>query len=153
MGIGNTDPGHHSSLRFQSNLTMRKARTTTSRKNPSTKQESTMPATTSTADLSRASGSASTKDIEVQLQQLREDISALAKTVAAVGNEKASEVKGKAKRAAADATDASYQMVEAAKDQAISLERDLERQIRANPIQSVAIAAGVGFVFALLSRR
>ncbi|SFB19090.1 Membrane-anchored ribosome-binding protein, inhibits growth in stationary phase, ElaB/YqjD/DUF883 family [Rhizobium sp. NFR07] len=115
-----------------------------------------MPATSSTTEFSRTgngSSSASTKDIEVQLQQLREDISALAKTVAAVGNEKATEVKGKAKRAAADATDASYQMVEAAKSQAVSLERDLERQIRANPIQSVAIAAGAGFLFALLSRR
>lgn len=114
-----------------------------------------MPASTSTTtEFPRSAGaSASTKDIEVQLNQLREDIAALAKTVAAVGNEKASEVKGKARRAAADATDASYQMVEAAKDQAISLERDLERQIRANPIQSVAIAAGVGFIFALLSRR
>lgn len=115
-----------------------------------------MPATSSTTEFSPAgtrTSAASTKDIEVQLQQLREDISSLAKTVAAVGNVKATEVKGKAKRAAADATDASYQIVEAAKDQAISLERDLERQIRANPIQSVAIAAGVGFVFALLSRR
>jgi ElaB/YqjD/DUF883 family membrane-anchored ribosome-binding protein len=113
-----------------------------------------MPASTSTTtEFPRTGTAASSKDIEIQLQQLREDISALAKTVAAVGNEKASEVKGKAKRAAADATDASYQMVEAAKGQALSLERDLERQIRANPIQSVAIAAGVGFIFALLSRR
>jgi ElaB/YqjD/DUF883 family membrane-anchored ribosome-binding protein len=126
------------------------------RNNQSTNQEIAMPATSSTTEFSRTgagSSSASTKDIEVQLQQLREDISSLAKTVAAVGNVKATEVKGKARRAAADATDASYQMVEAAKDQAISLERDLERQIRAKPIQSVAIAAGVGFVFALLSRR
>jgi ElaB/YqjD/DUF883 family membrane-anchored ribosome-binding protein len=115
-----------------------------------------MPASTSsTTEFSRtgSASSASAKDIEVQLQQLREDISSLAKTVAAVGNDKASEVKGKARRAANDAADASYQMVEAAKDQAISLEQDLERQIRANPIQSVAIAAGVGFVLALLSRR
>jgi ElaB/YqjD/DUF883 family membrane-anchored ribosome-binding protein len=137
-------------------LTRRKAEGRQVRNNHSTNQEIVMPATSSTTEFSRtgnATSSASTKDIEVQLQQLREDISSLAKTVAAVGNEKATEVKGKAKRAAADATDASYQMVEAAKGQALSLERDLERQIRANPIQSVAIAAGVGFLFALLSRR
>ena len=113
-----------------------------------------MPASTSTTtEFPRATSAASTKDIELQLEQLREDIAALAKTVAAVGNEKASEVKSKAKRAAADATDASYQIAEAAKNQALTWERDLEGQIRANPIQSVAIAAGVGFLFALLSRR
>ncbi len=114
-----------------------------------------MPASTSTTEFpgNGNGASASTKDIEVQLQQLREDIASLAKTVAAVGNEKASEVKGKAKRAANEAADASYQVVEAAREQALSWERDLERQIRMNPIQSVAIAAGVGFVFALLSRR
>jgi ElaB/YqjD/DUF883 family membrane-anchored ribosome-binding protein len=118
------------------------------------KQETVMPASTSTTtEFPRSTSAASTKDIELQLEQLREDIAALAKTVAAVGNEKASEVKGKARRAAAEATDASYQIAEAAKNQAISWERDLEDQIRANPIQSVAIAAGVGFLFALLSRR
>lgn len=115
-----------------------------------------MPAANSAAEFARnanANASADTKDIEKQLQQLREDISNLAKTVAAVGNEKASEVKGKARRAANDAADASLQMVEAARNQAVSLERDLERQIRTNPIQSIAIAAGVGFLFALMTRR
>jgi ElaB/YqjD/DUF883 family membrane-anchored ribosome-binding protein len=41
----------------------------------------------------------------------------------------------------------------AARAQAASIERDLERQIRTKPMQSVAIAAGIGFLFALLSRR
>lgn len=93
------------------------------------------------------------KDLEIQIQQLREDVTALARSVAAVGNEKAGAMRGKARRAAHDAADASMQMVEAARDQAASLERDLERQIRANPIQAVAIAAGVGFLFALMTRR
>lgn len=98
-------------------------------------------------------GTATPKDIEVQLEQLRADISSLAKTVAAVGNDKAAEYKGKAKRAANEAADASLQMVDDAKAKALSLEQDLEQHIRTNPIQSVAIAAGVGFVFALLTRR
>ena len=115
-----------------------------------------MPAANSASDFARngnTAASADTKDIENQLQQLRDDIANLAKTVAAVGNDKANEVKGKARRAANDAADASMQMVEAARSQAVSLERDLESQIRTNPIQAVAIAAGVGFLFALLTRR
>lgn len=110
-----------------------------------------MPSANSTSEVSR--GSASTKDIEAQLEQLREDIASLARTVAAVGNDKATEIKGKARRAASDAADASLQAVEAARVQAASLEEDLERQIRTNPIQSVAIAAGIGFLAALIMRR
>lgn len=94
-----------------------------------------------------------TKDVEVQLQQLREDLAALAKSVAAVGSEKAEDYRHRVRRATNDAADASMQMVEAAREQAMSLERDLERKIRTNPIQAVAMAAGVGFVLAMLARR
>jgi ElaB/YqjD/DUF883 family membrane-anchored ribosome-binding protein len=117
------------------------------------KQETDMVASTSTSEFANAGTGPNSKDIELQLQQLRADIAGLAKTVAAVGNAKATEVKGKARSAANEAADASYQIVEAARDQALTWERDLEDQIRAKPLQSVAIAAGVGFVFALLSRR
>lgn len=92
-------------------------------------------------------------DVERQLQQLREDIAALAKAVAAAGSTKADDLKAKAKRASNDAMDASAQMMDAARAQALSMEKDLERQIRTKPLQSVAIAAGIGFLFALLSRR
>ncbi|WP_117192276.1 DUF883 family protein [Rhizobium terrae] len=115
-----------------------------------------MPATTTgpqTEFTRNRNGVTPPNDIETQLQQLREDIANLARTVAAVGNEKAGEVKGRARRAASEAADASMHMVEAAREQAVSLERDLERQIRTNPIQAVAIAAGVGFLFALMTRR
>ncbi|MFB9949402.1 YqjD family protein [Rhizobium puerariae] len=115
-----------------------------------------MPSANTTSEFARngdGQNAAATKDIEAQIQQLRDDISALARSIAAVGNEKAGEVRGKARRAANEAADASLHMVEAAREQALSLERDLERQIRTNPIQAVAIAAGVGFLFALMTRR
>ncbi|HEV7415799.1 MAG TPA: DUF883 domain-containing protein [Tianweitania sediminis] len=104
-------------------------------------------------DPARATAASSSKDIEVQLQQLREDLAALARSVAAVGSEKADDYRRRARRATNDATDASLQMVEAAREQAMSLERDLERKIRTSPIQSVAMAAGVGFLIAMLARR
>ncbi|MCO5731771.1 YqjD family protein [Rhizobium sp. SSA_523] len=97
--------------------------------------------------------SGSQADVERQLQQLRDDISSLAKAVAAAGSTKAEDLKFKARRASSDALDASAQMMDAARAQAMSMERDLERQIRTKPLQSVAIAAGLGFLFALLSRR
>lgn len=101
----------------------------------------------------RGNASRSAGDIDAQLQQLREDIAALARSVAAVGSDKASQYRGKVRQAKNEAADASLHMVEAARDHALSLERDLERQIRTNPIQAVAIAAGVGFILALMTRR
>lgn len=92
-------------------------------------------------------------DIEKQLQQLREDLAALARSVAAAGSNKADDLKHKAKRASNDAMDASAQALDSARAQFQSIERDVERQIRTKPLQSVAIAAGIGFLFALLSRR
>lgn len=95
----------------------------------------------------------SAKEIEAQLQQLRDDLAALGRSVAAVGAEKADEYRGRVRQASNEAADASLQMVEAAREQALSLERDLERKIRTNPLQAVALAAGVGFLLALMTRR
>ena len=103
-------------------------------------------------DPARAASS-QTKDVEAQLQQLRDDLAALARSVAAVGSEKAEDYRHRVRRATNDAADASMQMVEAAREHAVSLERDLERKIRTKPLQAVAMAAGVGFVLALLARR
>jgi ElaB/YqjD/DUF883 family membrane-anchored ribosome-binding protein len=113
-----------------------------------------MPSANQTSDFNRSgTATGASKDVENQLNQLREDIAGLARSVANLGNEKAGEMRGKARRAASDAADSSRQMMEAAQKQALTWERDLERQIRTNPLQSVAIAAGVGFLFALMTRR
>jgi ElaB/YqjD/DUF883 family membrane-anchored ribosome-binding protein len=104
-------------------------------------------------DPARMAAASSTKDVEIQIQQLREDIAALARSVAAVGSEKAEDYRHRVRRATNDATDASMQMVEAAREHALSMEKDLERKIRTNPLQSVAMAAGVGFLIAMLARR
>ena len=53
----------------------------------------------------------------------------------------------------ADAAETSTQYVEAARDTLVGVEQDLRAQVQANPFQSLAIAAGVGYIFALLSRR
>jgi ElaB/YqjD/DUF883 family membrane-anchored ribosome-binding protein len=101
----------------------------------------------------RSTPASSSNDIDAQIQQLRDDIAALARSVASVGAEKADDYRSRARKAKNDATDASLQIMEAARDQAISLEKDLERKIRTNPLQAVAMAAGVGFLIAVLARR
>ena len=55
-------------------------------------------------DLPRTGQTSASHDVEAQIKQLREDIAALTRSVAALGNEKAGEVRGTARRAAADAS-------------------------------------------------
>ncbi|MBP1851442.1 DUF883 family protein [Rhizobium halophytocola] len=102
--------------------------------------------TATSTDTLNDAPSITTEDLEAQLSQLRSDISSLADLVATFGAERAESYRRKATEFAGDAK-------EAAKTQISEMEEDLSNRIRRNPLQSVAIAAGVGFVAALLSRR
>ena len=104
-------------------------------------------------DLVANSKTADVGDIEAQLEQIREDIALLAKLVTEVSAAKAESYKLRAKRATSDAAESSFSMIDTARDEVLSMERDLENKIRDKPLQSVAIAAGVGFITAFLARR
>lgn len=85
---------------------------------------------------------ATAADVEEQFERLRADIAALSQTLSDFGSGKLEEI---ADRSAGLANDAKARLKTA--------EGDLEDRIRANPITSVGIAAGVGFLVALLTRR
>lgn len=89
-----------------------------------------------------AETSASSDDIQAELETLRRDIAALTQTVASYGS-------GKIRQAG----DASREYVDSAREQLQNIEQDIEAYVHAKPFQSLAIAAGVGYVLALLSRR
>ena len=92
-------------------------------------------------------------ELEADIRQLRTDIEKLTKQLAATGQHGY----GTAKRAAAEGVEQLRVQGEAAFDSLRSNARDLEDQVIANvrekPVTSLAIAAGVGFLFAVLSRR
>jgi ElaB/YqjD/DUF883 family membrane-anchored ribosome-binding protein len=92
-------------------------------------------------------------ELEADIRQLRADIEKLTKQLAATGQHGY----GTAKRAAAEGVEQLRAQGEAAFDSLRSNARDLEDQVIANvrekPVTSLAIAAGVGFLFAVLSRR
>ncbi|MBL8584929.1 MAG: DUF883 domain-containing protein [Rhizobiaceae bacterium] len=94
-----------------------------------------------------------TTDLEADIQRLREDLSTLTKQLAAMGGHSY----GTAKRAAAEGVEQLRAQGEATIQNLKSNARDLEDQISASvrekPVTSLAIAAGVGFIFALLARR
>ena len=91
--------------------------------------------------------------VESDIAQLKADLEKLAKQLAAAGEHGY----GAARRAAADGVDQLRAHGEATMDTWKANAKDIEAQVidhvREKPVTSLAIAAGVGFLFALLSRR
>ncbi|KAA3447182.1 hypothetical protein C7I87_28465 [Mesorhizobium sp. SARCC-RB16n] len=93
------------------------------------------------------------QDLEADIRQLKADIDKLTRQLAKTGEHGY----GTARRAAADGVEQLRAQGEAAFDSLRGNARDIEAQmvasVREKPVTSLAIAAGVGFLFALLARR
>ncbi|ATN35667.1 hypothetical protein ACO34A_17825 [Rhizobium sp. ACO-34A] len=101
----------------------------------------------------KGNGDATVEDVQAELEKLRNDIAALTQTLASFGNGKLKEAGDRASQLGADVAEASAQYVDTARTGLAAAEQDLEAHIRSRPFQSVAVAAGIGFVAALLTRR
>ncbi|TSE04471.1 DUF883 domain-containing protein [Mesorhizobium intechi] len=92
-------------------------------------------------------------DLEADIRQLKADIDKLTKQLAKTGEHGY----GTARRAATEGVEQLRAQGEAAFDSLRGSAKDIEAQLLANvrekPVTSLAIAAGVGFFFALLARR
>lgn len=95
----------------------------------------------------------SATDVKIQLEKLSQDVAALTQSIAALGSATVQAAGEKANKLSADVVDASAQAYYSARGSVLSVEQDLEAHIRSRPLQSVAIAAGIGFIAALLTRR
>jgi len=104
-------------------------------------------------DEADVASSASAGDVQAELENLRRDIAALTQTLASFGSGKIKEAGTRASQLGAEAADVSAQYVESARSSIAAAEQDLEAHIRRKPLQSMAIAAGIGFLAAVLSRR
>ena len=93
-------------------------------------------------DKANTAGTATSGDVQADLEALRRDIAALTQTVASFGS-------GKIRQAG----ETSQQYMDDARERLMTAEEDIEAYVRAKPLQSLAMAAGVGYVLALLSRR
>lgn len=100
-----------------------------------------------------ASDGRTNSELEADIRQLKADIDKLAKQLAKTGEHGY----GTARRAAAEGVEQLRAQGEAAFDTLRGNARDIEEQVMASvrekPVTSLAIAAGVGFLFALLARR
>lgn len=93
------------------------------------------------------------RDLEADIAQLKADIEKLAEQLRITGRHSY----GAARRMATEGKERAWSESEAAIENLRSTASDLERQVvdtvRQKPMTALAIAAGIGFLFALLSRR
>lgn len=100
-----------------------------------------------------ASNTMSSIEMERRIQELHSQVTALTDNLKKIGANKLDDYKMSMQKLAADAVLASRNALGTAKDEALSLEEGLERRVREKPLQALAIAAGLGFLAAILSRR
>jgi len=108
-------------------------------------------ATTSTAK--SAGDQVSASDIEDDIERIRSDIAALAGTLKKYGAGKTGEYKARASSAGEDLTQKSQEALNDLTAELQSYERALSSEVRRHPLQSLGIAAGIGFLVATLVRR
>lgn len=110
-------------------------------------------ATAPTGKLDKDEAKPGTTDLENEIAQLREDVAKLHEQLARTGEQTIET----ARRAANEGTEHLRAKGEAAVDALKANAGDLERQVtdkvREKPLTSLAVAAGIGYFLALLSRR
>jgi len=110
-------------------------------------------ATTTARSAKEPNGPVTTEDLQADIARLKDDIATLTKQLAATGEQSMKT----ARRAASEGVEQLRTQGEATLADIRSGAKDLEAQIsdavREKPVTSLAIAAGVGFLFALFTRR
>lgn len=114
---------------------------------------STAAATRNTTSGSNARSEEHAATIEQNIERLRGDISTLAESITRYGTDKTGEYKDRANKAGKNIANASQQTLDSLTEELNKLERSLTTQVREKPLQSLGIAAGIGFLIALLARR
>lgn len=87
--------------------------------------------------------------LERQLAKIKTDISELAATLGEIGARGAHDADERIRGLAS----AGEQAIEDLRHQVRMIERDLEERVQEKPLQSLGIAAGIGFLAAIILRR
>lgn len=115
-----------------------------------------MATTSDMAPTRRKAGGAKTEtreqELEAQVAQLQADIKAITETLGKLSGEKVGEARALATSEVKHLQQRGQEMLDEAQGQFDQAERRLKDTIREKPLTAVAAAAGVGFIFALLTR-
>lgn len=96
---------------------------------------------------------ATNPDLQAQVTALKEDIASIAATLAKIGKNSAREATSNASSSFENARARGEDALDEIRSQAKALEDQLTETVRENPLTTVAVAAGVGFLLALIARR
>lgn len=94
-----------------------------------------------------------TDELKAEIAKLRKELSDLAKHVSEVGDMSARTARKAATAKAEELRKQGEAAFEDLRESALGYEKQLTDSVREKPVTSLAIAAGVGFVLALLARR
>jgi ElaB/YqjD/DUF883 family membrane-anchored ribosome-binding protein len=92
------------------------------------------------------------QELETQIAQLQADIRAISDTLGKLSGEKVGEARALATNEVKQLQARGQHLLDDAQDQVTQAEKQLKDTIREKPLTAVAAAAGIGFVFALLTR-
>lgn len=96
---------------------------------------------------------ATPEDMEAEIARLRADVTRLAEQLARTGEHSVSAAKRAASEGAEQLRAKGEAAVEALRSNADDIEKQVTDAVREKPLTALAIAAGVGYFLALLSRR
>ena len=102
---------------------------------------------------SNGGGNVAAADVQAGLEQVQRDIDNLTRTLARFGKERAGDLKSKTAAKADELSQVSAKALEDLKASAGDLNKQIEARVHEKPMQSLAIAAGVGALIAMLLRR
>nr|WP_319250013.1 DUF883 domain-containing protein [uncultured Celeribacter sp.] len=94
-----------------------------------------------------------TADLQAQIATLKEDISALTKTMADYGTAQGKAARTQAQEALEEARAKGAEQAAALQKTAVESYGQVEDKVRENPSASVGIAAGIGFLVGLVAAR
>ncbi len=98
-------------------------------------------------------GTRSISDLEADIQLLKADIEVLTQQLARTGQHGVGAARRAATQGAEQLKAKGEEVVESLRENARDVEAQITQSVREKPVTSLAIAAGVGFLFALLARR
>lgn len=108
---------------------------------------------TTTDSLSDTSSANSTEELQQQIAQLKEDIASIAATLADIGSHKLDQAQDTASEAYKSFYEQGEEFVTSVKQQACTIEDQVTEYVQERPLSALAIAAGIGYIFATLTRR
>jgi len=100
-----------------------------------------------------ASAQAAASEMEAQIETLKAEIAKLRKQVTSSGERSYSALKSIAEEGVQQVRSQGESAMRNLKDNADDIEAQLVAAVREKPVTSLAVAAGVGFLFALIARR